>query len=652
MATFTAEQLVDLRRVSSVACSPGGEWLAVAVQRLDDETRSKYVSDLWRVPVDGGEPRQLTRGKWNDTAPRFLHDGSLAFLSNRPTGKDEQHEERAQVFALHPWGGEPAPITDEPLGVSSFKAASEADVLVLTTSILRGVEHDAQRETLQERRKKGPTALVYDDMPVRFWDHWLPEQVPHLIAYDRGERRSLTPDAGRELFRAEWDLSADGRIVALNPGRPGADRIDDQWAEVVDVATAERRRVAEGKRAAFASPAISPDGSSIAMLHHQRRDGAYGKAELVVLDVASGELRRLDTGLDTWLEPAAWTADGREILCLGPLRTHAPVFAVDAQSGAWRRITSEAAGGSHSGIVLVTGASPAVAGVRSTRLSPPEPFVVSLETEAEPRTLGPLSGFEAGSYLVEDAEVVSTDGTPVQYAVLKAAGASGPLPVLNWIHGGPIADWGDVWHWRWNPLVAASRGYLVVLPNPRGSTGFGQAFIEGIWNNAWGGQCYEDLVAVFDAVEQRDDADPSRTIAMGGSFGGYMTNWIGSQTDRFSCLVTHASIFDLAAFHGVTDSPAWWAFTFGVHPYASRPDFDRYSPLAHVENWKSPTLVIHGEMDYRVPIGEALALFEALRFYGVTARLLVFPDENHWILRPRNIVTWYEKVFDFIGEHI
>lgn len=652
MSKFDPQSLVNLGRVTSVAASRDGTWLAVSVGRLDDETQSKYVSDIWRVPLDGGEPVQLTRHAWNDHSPAFMADGSLAFLSNRPTGDgDEDHEKRAQVFAMRPWGGEPVCLTSEPLGVLNFEAAASSDTLVVMAPVLLGVDHDEQRETLKERQERGPTALKYDRMPVRFWDHWLPEQVPHLIVYEDGERTDVTPAFDRELFQAAYDVAPDGGWVALHPLTSlREDRLQDQRAEILDLDTGARRVLAETERGRYFSPVIAPEGRRIAMMRRRRREGEFGKSDLIVVDVESGEQTVLGEDFDGWLQPHEWTPDGAEILATAADRTHAPVFAVHARTGAVRRITAKSAGGSHTSITFVGGDHARIAGARSTVTTPWEPFVCALKEGAEPELVARLSGFDAPDDIVaENHTVESTDGTDVQYRIVRPKDGGNGTTVM-WIHGGPVSDWGDIWHWRWNAVCAVERGYTMVLPNPRGSTGFGQEFVEGIWNNEWGGQCYEDLMAVADEVAARDDVE--QMVAMGGSFGGYMTNWIGTQTARFACLITHASIFDLAAFHGVTDMPAWWAFSFGVHPYDERGEFERYSPIAHVDQWESPTLIIHGEKDFRVPVGEALAMFEALKFHGVDARLLVFPDENHWILRPRNIVTWYEEVFDFIDEQV
>jgi dipeptidyl aminopeptidase/acylaminoacyl peptidase len=330
-----------------------------------------------------------------------------------------------------------------------------------------------------------------------------------------------------------------------------------------------------------------------------------------------------------------------------------PVFAVDIASHAVERLTAAASGGAHAQVAAL--ADGRVACVRSTLLDAPECFVLDAQAGSTPQPLARLSGFTpAGDWAeVERFAVPSPDGVPIPAFIARPKGAQGKLAALLWIHGGPVGMDTDGWHWRWNPLLAVAQGYAVVLPNPRGSTGFGQKFIDGIWGNTWGAQCFEDLMAVTDALEKRPDIDGTRLMAMGGSFGGYMTNWIGTQTDRFKCLITHASIVGMSTFTGVTDHPGWWYLEMGgENPYTNPERFDRHAPWKYITRWKSPTLVIHGELDYRCPISEGLMLFEALQYQGVPSELLVFPDENHWILKPNNIVAWYTHVLGFVRRHL
>jgi dipeptidyl aminopeptidase/acylaminoacyl peptidase len=658
---YTVEQHITLKRVSSVAPSPDGRWLAVAVQRLDRDG-AKYVSDLWKVPCDGSDPVQLTRGDSKDSAPCFRADGALGFLSNRQPNEvkpDEDAEKRMQVWILPAAGGEPQQITDEPLGVEGFRFALRAERLVVLAPVLAGVEHDKQRETATERKKKGSSARHFRGQPVRHWDHWLHENEDlantHLIAYaaDGTKRADLTPEAKRELaVEADFDLADNGRTVAVTWQIPGVDRETDTSIVLIDIETRQTRTFGAAENTNNESPRFAPDGRTIAVIRSTRSPQIVVRPTLTLIDVATGTLRELATDFDGWPQLGDWTTDGRQIVFTADLAGQIPVFSVDIASGQVDRVSAARGGGSHSDLQVL--ADGRIAGIRSTFLEPPEAFVVTAQPGSPPQTLARLSGLEYPDWVeFESCTTPSTDGASIQYFVMKPKGAESELPTLLWIHGGPIGMTADAWHWRWNPLLAVAQGYAVVQPNPRGSTGFGQSFVQGVWGNVWGDQCYEDLMAVTDAIEKRRDIDGGRLMAMGGSFGGYMTNWIGTQTQRFRCLITHASILTMAQFTGTTDHPAWWYLEMGGEdPYADPARFDRYAPIRHIKQWKTPTLIIHGELDYRCPIGEALNLFEALQYHGVPSELMVFPDENHWILKPRNIVAWYDTVLGFVERHL
>jgi dipeptidyl aminopeptidase/acylaminoacyl peptidase len=660
---YTVEQHVALKRVAEVAASPCGGWLAVSVQRLDRDG-AKYVSDLWKVPLDGAAAVQLTRGECKDAAPGFRHDGSLAFLSNRQPNEikpDDESEKRMQIWLLAKEGGEARQLTDEPLGVDSFKFARHADRLVYFAPVIPGLEHDQQRETATNRAKHGPSARRFKSQPVRHWDHWLHENpdlaCTHLIACDAagGNRVDLTPDARREFaIEPEFDISTDGKHAAATRDTPGKDRELDTTLLLVELDSGASRAVGAADNVSFDAPVFSPCGKFVATTRATRSPTVAIRPLATIVDVASGALRQIAAGWDRWPNVAAWSEDGRHLIVTADDEGHAPVCRIALADGGVERITSIAAGGVHSNLVVL--ADGRIAGIRSALLEAPECFVVDPRPASAPKPLARLSGFEGASDWaeVESLSTPSTDGTPIHSFLVKpkVSGAA-PRPLLFWIHGGPIGMDQDGWHWRWNPLLMVAQGYAVALPNPRGSTGFGQAFIQGIWGNVWGDQCYQDLMAVADALAARADIDAGRTMAMGGSFGGYMTNWIGTQTDRFKCLVTHASIATMAQFTGVTDHPAWWYLEMGgENPYADMERFDRFAPIRYVRQWKTPVLIIHGEQDYRCPVGEALNLFEALQYHGAPSELLVFPDENHWILKPRNIVAWYQAVLEFIARHL
>lgn len=678
-ACFDADRLTRLRRVSAVAPSPCGTWLAVVVARLSQD-ESAYVSDLWRVSLDPARPPvRLTWGDDDDTGPRFRADGALAFLRTRRADGGPGDLGRTQVWLMPAVGGEPRPITDEPLGVRDFRLAGER--LFVIADILPGVAHEEQRAHAADRARRGPSGLHYTTMPVRRWDHWLPAAVPHVIVIDdAGARRDLTPDAAGEHRESDlgviaWDVTADGRRVAIAAERLSPDQCLDSALRLIDADSGARVDLGVLDGASHAMPRFAPDGRQLACVRGLRQPGQAETEALWIYDVpaaipaatpaepAAAMGRALAPGWDVWPALHTWTPDGAAVIATADVHGHVPVFRVDVATGEVVRLSAEAAGGSHGSLRVVAGSAGgadsggvALVGIRHRLVHPPEPFRMDLRAGATPVLLAALSGFTAAEGDAMTAwEAFSTPGdggTAVHGFVLLPRNRTEPHPALMWIHGGPVGQHADGWHWRWNALVAVAAGYAVVLPNPRGSSGFGQDFIHGVFNNEWGGACYRDLTAVTDAVCARSDIDECRMGAMGGSFGGYMANWIGGNTDRFRCLMTHAGVFHMSSFSGVTDYPGYFRYMLACSPYEDAETFDRYSPHRLIGQWKTPTLVIHGEKDYRVPISEALMLFTALQARGVDSELLAFPDENHWILRPRNIRQWYDTVLAFADRHL
>lgn len=658
-ATFDVDRLVELGRVSQIAPSPCGRYVAVEVARLDARHQSKYISDLWRISAvePDARPLQLTWGGQSDRSPRYRADGALLFLSARARPESDDDEgPLPQVWMLPPEGGEPRPLTDEPTGVEAFAVGGER--LAVVTRVWPGVEHDAQRTHHRERTKRGPSARRYTRMPVRFWDHWLSMAPPHLVVHHDDARRDLTPGADRQHRQPVWALSADGGTLLLSSEHLHPDRLPDSTLQVYDLASGVRHDVPLDPRETLQSLAVSADGRWAVGEVFARSDAEMGRNRLFRFDLdairSGGDPQRAELAGGWDVMPSLAAIDGDRVLVTAGIAGHTAVFSVGLHTGGVQRLSATDAGGAHA-MPRAIGDTGAVLAIRSRLDQPPEVCRLEAGPEQPPTLLARLSGFDPAKspkITVGALWTTSTDGARVHSLIVRPAGANGPQPTLLWIHGGPVGQHEDGWHWRWNAYTAAAAGYTVVLPNPRGSTGYGQAFVEGVWGNNWGSQVYEDILAVADDLAADPGIDSGRVAAMGASFGGYMVNWLGGHTDRFRCIVSHAGVWRMSTFHSNSDVPAWFALSAGVDPIADPEAFDRYSPHRFVKQWKSPTLVIHGEKDYRVPISQALMLFEDLDRHGVEAELLVFPDENHWILKPRNAQAWYQAALEFVGRHL
>ncbi len=676
-AQFTIEHMVGLKRAQSMALSPCGKWVAAAFERLSADG-SQYFCDIWRVPVDGKrgvqqEAVQLTSGKSRDTDPCFRSDGALGFLSDRLDAEEpaaSQHG-RKQIWLLPASGGEPLRFSNEALGVQAFKFARKGNGLALLTPLLPGIALEEQRAVDDKTRSQGSSALHYQRMPVRFWDHWLPMTATHLIwsAQDGSKRQDLTPNVASQLLHAEFDISSDGLQVMVTWQQEGEDRMSDvglMWFDLrpasedadsaAPVGSASGRLLAMQPFAVASDPLFSPDGMQIVYRRNIRPAHTAPHFSLQLLDLRSEASCQDSYGLasewDAWPVPAAWHSDGKSLFVLAEEHAMQAIFSVELKSGDVMRLTHEA---SHSHL-FYDDKRELIFGLRSSLAHPPEVFMLPCNDSAELSFPARLSGFDGAQipHQLRQFHVTASDGATLQSWLLLPAdleeGKS--VPALLWIHGGPINAWLDSWYWRWNPLLAVAQGYAVIMPNPRGSTGFGQVFVDGIWGNQWGAQCYQDVMSVAEHAAQLPEIDSQRIAAMGGSFGGYMTNWIGTQNTRFNCLVTHASLYSMSTFTSHVDLPAEWYVTMDGEPYTDPVAFDRYSPSRYVANWKTPTLVIHGARDFRVPVNEGLALFEALQYHGVPSQLLIFPDEHHWIHKPNNSIVWYQTIFQFLQPYL
>ncbi len=421
---------------------------------------------------------------------------------------------------------------------------------------------------------------------------------------------------------------------------------------VVASAGGEARRITGDNKAWDGNPLYSPDGKSIAYLSQERAGFEADRFRLMLYDRQSGSHRELSTGLDRSVGSFVWTPDGKAIVATLDDELYAPIVRFDVGSGKMTRLVEKVTAGDLS----LSGDGGSIVFSNQSETFPSEVFRSSLDGSQVRQVTTTNRELLASRDIPPAEDFLSThsDGTVTHSLLLKPAGfdPSKKYPLLVLIHGGPQGDWGHSWTYRWNAQIFANAGpYVVLMPNPRGSTSFGQKFTDAV-SRDWGGRPYEDVMTAVDKAAGLPFVDSSRVGAAGASYGGYMVNWILGHSDRFKVLVSHDGVFDTRSMAAVTEELWFTDWEFAGDPWTHPELYDRWSPSNYVKNFKTPTLVIHSEIDYRVPVGQGLGLFTALQRMNVPSKLLYFPDEGHWVLKPQNSELWYRTVTDWLREYL
>jgi dipeptidyl aminopeptidase/acylaminoacyl peptidase len=496
-------------------------------------------------------------------------------------------------------------------------------------------------------------AVLHAGYPVRYWDRDLGVGQTRLLAADPVTDgcfawRDLTPAPGRALHGGQVDLTPDGRTAVSTWGiaEPRGSRRSALVA--IDTTTGERRVLRQDADLDHDDPRVSPDGTHVAVVVERRSTPEEPVDQRVVvlpLD-GSSEPRDVAPGWDRWPAEPRWTADGTGLLVTADDEGARPVFRVDLATGEVTRLTGDR--GHYTDVVVAPDGRTAYA-LRDAVDAAPAPVRLDMTAvDQEPVPLqGPATAPPPPGTLTE-VRTTADDGTPLR-AWLVLPEEQGPHPLLLWVHGGPLGSWNG-WAWRWNPQLMAARGYAVLLPDPALSTGYGREMVRRGWGR-WGDAPYTDLMRITDAALEHPAVDAQRTAVMGGSFGGYMANWIAGHTDRFRAVVTHASLWDLEQFGPTTDAAYYWVREMTAERARA------HSPRRYADAITSPVLVIHGDKDYRVPIGEGLRLWwdlcsRAEDPEAMPHRFLYYPNEHHWVLSPQHAKLWYETVFAFLGVHV
>ena len=645
-----------LPRTSGLTLSPDGTRLVTSVATLDPKA-TRWVTALWEVDPTGVAPAgRLTRSRKGEAGPVFAGDGTLLFTSARPNPEGEEDQDGPAALWALPVAGEAGVIGTRPGGVGGVVAAAKT-VLVLSDTLPGSTDSDSDDARRTARKDAKVSAVLHAGYPVRYWDHDLGVGQNRLLAADLDAEtviwRDLTPTPGGALVEAETDLSPDGRTAVTTW------RIAEPFGSVrttlvaVDTGTGERRTLFDQVGCDVGAPRICPDGRLVAVLRESAAtDGQPVDLRLMVLALdGSGAAREVAPGWDRWVAEHRWASDGSALLVTADDAGRRPVFRLELATGECTRLTAD---DGHYTDLQVGPDGSAVYALRDAVDSPPVPVRLDARAAGQQpvRLQGPPVAPAPPGELTE-VTTTAADGTPLRAWLVLPQGADSAevasYPLLLWVHGGPLGSW-NAWSWRWCPWLMAAKGYAVLLPDPALSTGYGLDMVRRGWGR-WGSEPYTDLMAITDAALEHPAVDAGRTAAMGGSFGGYMANWIAGHTDRFAAVVTHASLWDLEQFGPTTDASYYWQREMTPEQAIT------HSPSRFADAITSPMLVIHGDKDYRVPVGEGLRLWwdlcsRAKDPQTMPHRFLFFPDENHWILTPQHATIWYETVLAFLATHV
>jgi dipeptidyl aminopeptidase/acylaminoacyl peptidase len=649
---FDVRDLIAFDRLSEPGVSPDGRQVVFTVSALD-LAANKRRSDLWVVGTDGSGLRPLTRHADNDSNGAWSPDGKTVYFLSTRSGS-------SQVWRLPLEGGEAQQLTTLPLDVGSFVLSPDGKWLSLAMEVFPGATPEETRKRLDDTAAGKATGKTYDRLFFRHWDRWADGRRNHIFVMPAtggtpvDVMKDMDADAPSKPFggASEYTFTPDSRAVVFGARNAGR---EEAWSTNFDLfvapadGSAAPRNLTSANPAWDAHPAFAPDGRTLAYTAMKRPGYEADRFRIVLRSWPDGAERVLTESWDRSAGELAWSADGKTLFTTSDdLGNHA-LFAVDVASGRVRTVVGN-------GHVV----SPQVNGKRlvyllDTLRGPAELYSTRADGTDTQRITGINDARLAAVRLGEPSQFTfaGANGDTVYAWVVKPVDfdPAKKYPVAMLIHGGPQGSFGDQFHYRWNPQTYAGRGYVALMIDFHGSTGYGQAFTDAI-NGDWGGKPLEDLkLGLAAALEKHPWMDGDRVAALGGSYGGYMVNWIaGQMPDRFKALVSHAGNLDERFAYFATEELWFPEWEHGGTPWENPEGFTKHNPIDYVKNWKTPTLVIHGAKDFRVVETGGFATFTALQRMGIPSRFLYFPDENHWVLKPANSILWHDTVLDWLDQ--
>jgi dipeptidyl aminopeptidase/acylaminoacyl peptidase len=634
--TMTYEDLAAMQRIGAPALSPDGKWIAYTVTTTD-LPKNVRTNAVWLMRADG-------------TGGREIADGDSPVWS--PDGKTLAYGSGGQIALYDVASAKSRKLPDLVGGASTMKWLPDGSGLLVVS--------DVEIPGLNNMPSTVSKARIVDNLLFRHWNAWVGPTRTHVLYVPlNGNPRDLTPgpfDAPPFAIGggSEFDVSPDGKELAF-ARNTDTDAARSTNADVFLVPIANSTSGGEPKRittrtGADTGPVYSPDGRWIAYRSQARQGYESDLFELWLYDRAAGTSKRIAADFPNWVESVTWMPDSKSMLIVAPLEARNAIYEVTLDGR-----TSLVYSAGYPDALQIAPDAKTIYFQSSTLSRPADIYSLTrgskTATKLTTHNDALLSQITMASY--ESTTWTGADNARVQGWLLKPPGfdATKKYPAVVLIHGGPQGAWGESWSYRWNPQMFAAHGYVILMPNPRGSTGFGQQFVEDI-SKDWAGKAYTDIMNGVDMLAAQPYVDADRMGAAGASYGGYMINWILGHTNRFKALVSHDGLFNLESMYGATEELWFPEWELGGNPWDNPELYEKLSPSRFVKNFATPTLVVHGELDYRVPFGEALQLFTALQRRGVPSRLLVFPDEGHWVLKPQNSKVWHQTVLEWLDRWV
>ena len=650
---FRVETMHKLFRVSDAQLSPDGKWVAFTVARSNLAT-NKMARNLWLVPAGSGEARPLTYDETgSNQRPRWSPDSkSIYFLSSRI-------ENTAQVFKLDLAGGEAVQVTHCPVNVDSYILSPDGKMLVLTASVFPDSQSLASSKKMEkETEENSVKARLLTEVPFRRWDSWVGGKRNHLfrVSVEGGEPKDLTPgDIDSPIWTEdgteEVAFSPDGQELCFSRYTESEGFIGNSDLFTLPLTGGQPTQITTN-RGPDITPVYSPDGRYIAYNGSLRPDLESDQPRLFVYDRQTRQHINLTEQLDRPIQSFIWNPDSRSLWITIEDQGQVPILKIALAT----KTTTRVPGDGTCGDVQVSADGKVLTFTRMDFTHPAEIFRLDPEDLNSPAPLTRLNAEILNQIEFGQVRSFSFSGwhaEPIQCWEIRPPGfdARKKYPLLLVMHGGPEGDWHNSFHYRWNAQLFAAPGYVVIMPNFHGSTGFGLKFMDAI-KGQWGGAPYEDQMKAVDEALKWPYVDTTRIAAAGASYGGYMANWVAGHTDRFRTLVNHDGLYDLVTALYSADFPGGVDKEFYGTPWTNEQALIAQAPATYAKHFQTPMLIIHGGKDYRVDPSNGFAMFQVLQAMRIPSKLLYFPDENHWVLKPANNVLWYHTVLNWLDKWI